>query len=71
VNSVGLEIGIVLEVGEQGKKNLRSHVGDLKLRHDRAKLFDRAAAAGGGAVAHEPCRLVVPLRVHEVDGILQ
>jgi len=59
-----------LEVAEEREGDLSANVGDLQLPHDEAEAFDGPGAARP-AVSHEPRRLVVPLGVEVVDGVLE
>jgi len=56
----------VLEVGVEGERHLRPYGRQLPLRGDQPQVLDGARATDH-AVAHEPGRLVVPLREQVVD----
>ena len=65
-----LERGVVLEVGGEEQRHLGAHGGHLQLGQHEPQLLHRARAAHA-AVGDEPGRLVVPLRVHEVERVLE
>ncbi len=65
-----LEDGVVLEIGQQRQRDLLAHVGHLQFRADQPQVLGGPGAARQ-AVGDEPGRLVVPLGVQEVEGVLE
>ncbi len=66
----GCEFAVVDEVSRQGQGDLAANGGNLQLCGDEAEVLDGAGTTDG-AVAYERRRLVVPLRVDEVDRVFQ
>ena len=64
------EGSVVLELRPERQCDLRAHIGQLQLAGDEPQVLDRPVAARA-EVRHEADRLVVPLVVEEVDGVLQ
>src|SRR5258705_11949155 len=65
-----IEDAEVFEIGEKGKTDLRFHVGDLQFSHHQTQTLYRAYPRCA-AVADEASRLVDPLVVEEINGILE
>src|SRR6266478_4432819 len=65
-----LEDAEVFEIGEEGKTDLRFHVSDLQFPHHQSQMLHRACPRCA-AVADESRRLVDPLVVEEINGILE
>src|SRR6266481_1516978 len=60
----------VLKIGHERELDLVLHGSDLDVSHDRTQL--RHGSRGSGpAIADKPRRLVVPLTVEKVDGVLE
>jgi hypothetical protein len=60
----------VLEIRKQRETDLSAHRGDLQFGHDQPQILD-CAAARHAAVTDETGRFVVPLRIEEIDRVLQ
>ena len=65
-----LEDGVVLELGQQRQRDLLAHVGYLQFRAGQPQVLGGPGAARE-AVGDEPGRLVVPLGVQVVQGVLE
>ena len=65
-----LEDGVVLELGQQRQRDLLAHVGYLQFRAGQPQVLGGPDAARE-AVGDEPGRLVVPLGVQVVQGVLE
>jgi len=60
----------ILEIGHERELDLVLHRRDLQVGHDRAQLR-HGARGSGAAITDKPRRLVVPLTVEKVDGVLE
>ena len=64
------EYAELLEVGEEGKPNLRADCGDLQLRQDQSQILD-SANPHSCAIGDESRRFAGPFLVQKIDCVFE